>query len=643
MSAGGVFKLLASDGRSDRMIHATDLLNSRIRDIMCKRKKHGLADVTPTLADVERTHILFINAHYKPFAALAYEYTKVRAQSGNLVFGGQVVFSIPAYGEFFSDMVVHVTLGPVACTPSVVPSFPPYIGAIDQATAAAVQTSGTSVPGAAGPPMVPGTYTLYTQEYVNARGDVLAVGAPVANYTRYCEYPGEMLFKEVKFDVNGNPLDSYTREATFFFRKFCILSDKEVGWKRLVGQEVPVEAYSNEMTIAGTNAFQAPMAGALDITGVLAPGAPANATVTTRKVVQVVRGPQTPQAIQPALDLWIPLLFWFNKDIRLAIPSVSIPYGQRFITISLEAQDNVVYRAPGNLFLRLTTEVRTNVGGAVGDGTAISQQVYDVRRMVNYEPVLVQGSIVNTTQTLFAELYVNNIFVNPEIHDIYIRRIGFTLIRVHRLQKLQLTASNSDVLLSQLKWPTELIYVGLLPSWNNDATNPNKYRDWHNLSRVTDEMAYGISHSSGAVQAASTLLPLAWPSDVKTFSSAYTDEQLTVPVYIPTIDTLKVTVQGNTIVDEFATPFFRDYTPWYYGQSTMRAPLDIGALLINFCVYPGTYQPSGHINISRAREFYVQYVSTYCTPATPCEFIALGIAINFLLISDGSAVLRFTS
>lgn len=58
MAAGGVFKLIANDGKADKMIMATDLLNQRIKDIMCMRARQGFADPTPTLVDLERTHIL---------------------------------------------------------------------------------------------------------------------------------------------------------------------------------------------------------------------------------------------------------------------------------------------------------------------------------------------------------------------------------------------------------------------------------------------------------------------------------------------------------------------------------------------------------------------------------------------------------
>jgi hypothetical protein len=76
----------------------------------------------------------------------------------------------------------------------------------------------------------------------------------------------------------------------------------------------------------------------------------------------------------------------------------------------------------------------------------------------------------------------------------------------------------------------------------------------------------------------------------------------------------------------------------------MTTPEDLGVLFINFALFPGNYQPSGHINISRARETYVNPVSTYVSNTNgKVNFVAVAIAINFLLISDGSAVLRYST
>lgn len=47
-----------------------------------------------------------------------------------------------------------------------------------------------------------------------------------------------------------------------------------------------------------------------------------------------------------------------------------------------------------------------------------------------------------------------------------------------------------------------------------------------------------------------------------------------------------------------------------FGEHTIITPADDGALFINFALYPGVYQPSGYINISRAREFYIHLYSS---------------------------------
>jgi hypothetical protein len=49
------------------------------------------------------------------------------------------------------------------------------------------------------------------------------------------------------------------------------------------------------------------------------------------------------------------------------------------------------------------------------------------------------------------------------------------------------------------------------------------------------------------------------------------------------------------------------------------------------------------MNASRAREFYLKYVTTTEGALGFLSVIIIGIAINFLLISDGSAVLRYST
>lgn len=68
---------------------------------------------------------------------------------------------------------------------------------------------------------------------------------------------------------------------------------------------------------------------------------------------------------------------------------------QRFITIDIAPQSDLVYTAPGNLFLRLTVEQQASSG--TGMGTAAALAVDDVKKSVTETPVLATGSSVDTT------------------------------------------------------------------------------------------------------------------------------------------------------------------------------------------------------------------------------------------------------
>lgn len=81
----------------------------------------------------------------------------------------------------------------------------------------------------------------------------------------------------------------------------------------------------------------------------------------------------------------------------------------------MENQANILFVAPGNLWLRLTTQQQLSNDAATA-GTAAAVAVESVDTWVTYTPVLATGSTIDTNQRILnMELYINNIFVNPEI------------------------------------------------------------------------------------------------------------------------------------------------------------------------------------------------------------------------------------
>ena len=203
MATGGVFKIITNDGKQDRMMLASELLNKRLLVIEKQRSMNPkIKDPTPTLVDIERTHILFVNAHFKPFVAMGYEYGIVQVQGGQARLGSEVQFNLPQFGDFLNDICLHVTLAEV---------------------------------------------TASNADYYSDPSANPAVGAELLAYV---DFPGEKLLSAVKWVVNGNPIDEYNGLITEFHRKYFVTPNKVVGWNRGVGQEIAQPGYSNVSRIA---------------------------------------------------------------------------------------------------------------------------------------------------------------------------------------------------------------------------------------------------------------------------------------------------------------------------------------------------------------------------------------------------------
>ena len=191
-----------------------------------------------------------------------------------------------------------------------------------------------------------------------------------------------------------------------------------------------------------------------------------------REVRSIVNGPQTPKLNQPALELWHKYKFWFNSDVRLAVPAVSIPYGT----------DLSPWNSKINKTLSLNSQIFTfeDVSTTANSGETAS-------RKITYTPVLSSDRQVTDCKIEAMELYVNNIFVNTEIHDIFIERIGFFSSEFTDIKSAQLITLVLAMLnLNNLKWPIETIYAGVRPTWNVSAANPNLYKDWHSMTYNVD-------------------------------------------------------------------------------------------------------------------------------------------------------------
>jgi hypothetical protein len=213
------------------------------------------------------------------------------------------------------------------------------------------------------------------------------------------------------------------------------------------------------------------------------------------------------------------------------------------------------------------------------------------------------------------DLYTNHIYMLPIMFDLFIKNYGFSLIRVHKKQTKILNDSKQSIKLNDLKWPIENIYVAFRPTINNSLS-----QHWHQNSALT-----------------TTFIPVP-VSDTLTVSI----NSVVLQKESPTVDTISIKAHGIELYTDIPTKFFSSYIPSHYGKH-MSTPEDSGWFMIPFCFKPGEHNPSGHINLSRVREFYLEYTSSFISTTSTAEMIVLADCLNFLLVKDGSATLRFST
>ena len=645
MATPGCFTQVVNKGKLDKLIMAPELLTSRVEQIVCKNKKAMKVggDLLPTLVDIEKTHILYVNAHFKPFVELSNEYIKCEAIGATHNWDTEILFNIPMSGEFFSDPVLYAKIEAAACgTSGTLPAFPSApsndytAGNPSEAAKAATyfkdDTDGNG----------DGSFTYLTYQYVKSDGTVLdRTGTSFQNFIRYIEYPGERFLAKAQFKVSQNPIDEYLPDDVVMYRIFRILPHKLNGWKKLMGQQLPIKGYSELSTIKDVSAWPS------EHTGIDTLVAPAASSETSVREYTLYNGPQTPKVQQPILDMWIPILFWF-ADPKICVPSVSIPLGQRHIWLTLNKYENMLYAAPGDFKLRLITEV-------VGVANNLFSNTY--KSYMTEQPVMATNSDVVKPAVASLTLYINNYFISAYIHDIYLKRISFNLIRVRRHHKYTINTDEGNNKLESFKLAVETIYFGFKPQINETkptyavngigvtAGNKNIWKDWHRYSKYTDNYSYIKSFSQTPFLTATNGDDVG----VNTFKNEVTmraqsltqTEKIVYPVSTDVVDKIGIESHGNDLYKIIDKGFFNKYLPYQFGCNTIVCPEDDGVFAVNWCLYPGSYQPSGHFNLSRARDTKILWKSSYISTSTPADLHASAIIINFSLISDGSMILRF--
>lgn len=224
---------------------------------------------------------------------------------------------------------------------------------------------------------------------------------------KYCNRLGHRLMSNVSFEMFEVIIDQYNTEDYNNYYEFNVPANKRFGWNKCMGQE----------NILIGSLTQDPLVD------------------STREVKYFTNGNQTLKRTHDVVELSIPLLFWFNTDLRNALYNKFIPFQQTRIGIAFENINKLVACA--------------NYGGS---GTY-------------------RAPIITT-----CDLYTNHIFVNQEISDIYSTHFKYNMVRLHKSVSMILNRDQDQIKLDNLKWLCENLVISFRPTANDahvDIWNKN--------------------------------------------------------------------------------------------------------------------------------------------------------------------------
>lgn len=305
-------------------------------------------------------------------------------------------------------------------------------------------------------------------------------------------------------------------------------------------------------------------------------------------------GPQTPKLAHEGLELFIPLLFWFCGDAARALPNDLLPNTRRTVTCALAPLDEILAAA------------QPAPGGA-----------------------LVPAPLPFATLPVSVDLYVNNLYVSPEVHDVFAARVGFSLVRLHRRQHFWVTSPVDSYLLDGLKFPTEFLTLTVRAR----ALAADFDRWW--LS--------GVPRARPATER--LLAPaMVWnPAVGGGICELVCREAREVTALDSPVESLGVTAHGIELHPRLPALFYNAYAPLRYAPAApVVAPQDTAVFLVTFGLYPGRPQPSGYYNLSSGRELYVDLALRGEVAPGSLELVVAASALNFIVRRGDTVSLRYT-
>lgn len=626
---------------------ASKSLVERIKDIEAYRRQVG-DEPLATLPDIERTHVLFTNAHFKPFVAIASEYCIEPPSSGNTSLGGQLTFKLPNFGDFVADMVLHLKLKQPTLTTSADPENQPLM--------------------------------------------------------RWCPYPGERALVSSKISMNSNDINTYYTHDVNFYREFFVGADRAVGWARCMGQEEPEVGFVDQPNWVGSGTDPANIKHRVATTTFSGLQTPTGQKTGFVDLYIPLLHPMCLDVRQAFPLIAIPNgqrnvycdMIDANRLVDLvprgtgtwASPNGTLDYSNMLVKSELIINNLFILPEVHNIYLKRVgfNMIRVNQffskqNCSGDDQTLLSSLKFPIEWLaIGARPTKFEArfstdadrrqnmphwykfhdiqTVSRTTQGWRGtQVKVKNSAYLTPASGCYFNNTSSATANVRLTDNSSLVegANNFESISSG-----DLITFSLTAGVTNDvsgsvtATSVNATTSFElEVSEVVQatattpgyirfkQLVSELSTKTGFIGLALPVgIPAALAVVVKRQDSAEVTSTVDVPV--EKFTSFQLIAQSINLNPEIQSQFYNSYIPGVkFGGNSICTPSK-GCYLYSFALYPTAYQPSGHFNASRCREFYIKWSSSYTSENSFTLYVCC-TGINFMVVAEGTALIRYTT
>lgn len=677
-------------GKMSLLITARALLFKQNDMIRAAKRRAGLSNINMTLRELKQTHHTFLNDYFKPCCLVTNDQIVVNP-IGTSDFEQTVEFIMTEVGDFLSNVAAVVDFPEVACVEADLPDIVVYskyqsvndlntskplnfgTGLLGLTNAPATIPDGQVYYMLAGVPQNTPFTTTDGQEYVIVPGGI--------KYN-YVDYQGGLIAgpdgTAVPADANGfgggTPQDPRVKRANFV-RAVRFLGAAFAHETTLLIDEKPIQEYDsisilNEILYKTSNDVK-PLLYELygegighwernhietiegkAFGGITGP----DALASTSHNVHVHDSLQTPKAVHPATQLLIPTPFMFSTDISKSLCMAALPDTPKKIQYKTCRLDQVFRPTYGNTFIQEEVTAFPATLGVIVPSTAFRRIMRTSRNI----PFLIPDSTIqqDCCKGLQMRLLGTVFYVDDILHDMFVQKVGFNMIRLPVIQKKPIQLDTTcgaceDVQLYNSKWPTEWMIPRLIPAINRKKESIHYADNWFEDAYVCNYYEY-FNHTS--LSQVVNGLGFDFFHDIKALKTHIRSRK------ISTLKSLGLRVLAYDFFNKQNIEYYRGLHPYNRGVNHFQTLFyERVAPIISFQYNLFDEQVDNICNFSKARESYLTIgVNNHghcnpnpCVTTSPCctecccdktvfyLHIHMG-AINFTVVVAGTFVIRFS-